>query len=311
MIEINRLCKIYGAFHALSDCNLMVPHGEIFGLLGDNGAGKTTLIRILVGFLKPTSGRARIGGFDCVEQSLEVRNRLSYLPAEAKLFDTMRGTDIVDFFASIRRGSSADRSRKLAQRLDLDLHRRVASMSTGMRQKLAIAVTLSANTELIILDEPTANLDPTVRGEVIRLVLEAKSEGRTVLFSSHVMSEVEDACDRVAVMRKGRLVHVQKLDELKRFHRVMVTFQSSPSSPPIDLAPTETIRWQNRVTCVIETGGPLAPLLGWISSQSIEDLRVEPLGLRSVYDRFHAEQPNPVENLPPAVSPEDALTGAT
>src|SRR5437762_1515314 len=187
LIETDLLTKRYGSLRALCDCSLEVGAGEVFGLLGPNGAGKTTLLRLLLGYLRPTAGRATVAGFDCERQSVAVRRQAAYLPAEASLFAHMRGRDALRFFAEMRRGSDVARYVTLAERLELDLSRRVSYMSTGMKQKLALAVTLAADTAIYILDEPTANLDPTVRSVVLSLVAEARASGKTVMFSSHVL----------------------------------------------------------------------------------------------------------------------------
>src|SRR5687768_5360529 len=160
IVQTHQLTKSYGPLAALADCSLGVEPGEVYGLLGPNGAGKTTLIRILLGYLRPTSGWAKIAGLDCHRQSVAVRRQVAYLPAEASMFPHMRGREALAFFSEIRPGGDLQRSLKLAERLELDLSRRVSFMSTGMKQKLAVAATLAAGTPLLILDEPTANLDP-------------------------------------------------------------------------------------------------------------------------------------------------------
>ncbi len=220
-VETHSLTKRYGSFTALRDFTFHVDQGEVVGLLGPNGAGKTTLLRTLLGYLRPTSGTATIDGLDCYRQSLAVHRRVSYLPGEARLFRTMRCREVIDFFTSVRRDGSRKRAEQLAvERFGLDLVCPVAAMSTGMRQKLALAVTLAVDTALVILDEPTSNLDPTVRGDVGALVAEAKAAGRTVIFTSHVISEVEQVCDRVLILRAGTLVHTQTIGELRRKHRI-------------------------------------------------------------------------------------------
>jgi len=287
LVRTQQLTKRYRQVAALDGCNLDVSRGEVFGLLGPNGAGKTTLIRLLLGYLRPTAGQAWIGGYHCVTQSTSVRRITAYLPGDACLFANMRGRDVLQFFADVRPGVNVRRSRQLAQRLELDLTRRVAYMSTGMRQKLALAATLAAETELLILDEPTASLDPNVRTEVIALVLEAKAAGRTVIFSSHVMSEVEEACDRVVILRTGRLVHTQVMDELKQQHRIRARLLGPWFPPPSEVAQHLIVRHGSDGELTLETSGELAPLLGWLATLPLADLRIEPLGLRAVYDRFH------------------------
>lgn len=290
-VETHSLSKRYGTFTALDQCSLEVEQGEVFGLLGPNGAGKTTLIRLLLGYVRPTSGAAMIDGLDCRTRSVAVRERTAYLPGEARLFRASRGRDVLRFFAEIRGGGSVERSLQLAERLELDLSRFVAFMSTGMRQKLALAVTLSADVPLLILDEPTANLDPSVRASVIEMVAEAKQAGRTVIFSSHVLSEVEEVCDRVAILRRGRLVHMQVMSDLRKQHRVRATLTDVLPELPSDIARDVTVRQVDDSMVEIEAE-QLPPVLGWLASLRVDEVNIEPIGLRAVYDRFHRDATN-------------------
>ena len=267
---------------------MSVERGEVFGLLGPNGAGKTTLLRLLLGYLRPTSGSATIDGFDCEKHSLEVRRQTAYLPGEARLFRASRGREVLRFFAEVRRGGSLKRSLQIAERLELDLSRFVAFMSTGMRQKLALAVTLAADTPLLILDEPTANLDPSVRASILEMVTEAQRAGRTVMFSSHVLSEVEEVCDRVAILRQGKLVHSQSMGELRRRHRLRATLRDEMPEIPDDFAGGISLRETDGSTIEIEAE-ELSPLLGWLATLRVDEVSIEPVGLRAVYDRFHRE----------------------
>ena len=287
IVHTDNLTKRYGAFTALDGCSLAVPQGEIFGLLGPNGAGKTTLLRLLLGFIRPTAGKATVAGFDCVHDSLAVRASTAYLPGEARLFRRMNGHQTLDFFAGLRRECRRDRATAVARRLDLDCSRQVARMSTGMRQKLALAVVLATDAALTILDEPTANLDPTARAEVLDLVREARAAGRTVIFSSHVLSEVESTCDRVAIVRAGRLVHEQSIADLRRSHRITARLTGSLGHIPVELEPHATLAEHANGTVVIESSDSLAPLLGWLSTLPLEEVQIEPVGLGGVYERFH------------------------
>lgn len=287
LVQTDSLSKRYGAITALDQCNLEVEQGEVFGLLGPNGAGKTTLLRLLLGFLRPSSGRATIGPFDCYRQSVRVRREVSYLPGEARLFRQMRGRDVLAFFTQVRRGGDYLRAQHFADRLQLDLSRRVALMSTGMRQKLALAITLAAETPLIILDEPTSNLDPTVRSTVIQMVAEAKAAGRTVLFSSHVLSEVEQVCDRVVILNSGQVVHTQVMSQLRLRHRIVATLHGPIPQVPLNLTEHLTIQSNGAGRLTIETAGELSPLLGWLASLSLEEVSIQPLGLQAVYDQYH------------------------
>jgi ABC-2 type transport system ATP-binding protein len=290
IVEVANLTKRYGAFTAVDDCSLQVRPGEIFGLLGPNGAGKTTLLRLLLGFIRPSSGRARVAGFDCERQSLEVRGRTAYLPGEARLFRRMNGHRILDFFSRLRPECSRDRAAAIARRLELDCGRQVARMSTGMRQKLALAVVLATESPLVILDEPTANLDPTARAEVLDLVREARAAGRTVIFSSHVLSEVEETCDRVAIVRAGRLVHEQPLDHLRRRHRISARLTGAIGDVPAAVAHLVTVSDGADGRIVLEAADSLAPLLGWLATLPLDEVRIEPVGLAAVYDAFHRDR---------------------
>jgi ABC-2 type transport system ATP-binding protein len=288
LVETQRLTKHYSAVTALADCDLQIAHGEVFGLLGPNGSGKTTLLRLLMGFLRPTSGMAQIAGLDCYRQSVEVHRRVAYLPGDVRLFGNMRGTEVLRFFSRIRRGADLRRELELARRLGLEVSRPVSRMSTGMRQKLALAAVMAVDTPLVILDEPTSNLDPNVRGVVLALVREARTAGRSVIFSSHVLDEVEASCDRVGILRAGRLVHVQTLAELRRQHRIHARLTGALRDPPAELAAgLHILATHSEVT--IETPGELSPLLGWLATLPLSEVRIEPIGLRAVYDRFHSQ----------------------
>ena len=289
IVQTNSLCKRYGSLTALEDCSFTVTRGEVFGLLGPNGAGKTTLIRLLMGFLKPSDGSATIEDLDCYRDCVQVHQMVSYLPGDARLFRTMRGKDVLSFFAQVRSDSDIDRAKKIADRLELDLSRWVGFMSTGMRQKLALSVVLAVDAPLLILDEPTANLDPNVRGEIMTMVAEAKAAGKTVLFSSHVLSEVEDVCDRVGVLRGGRLAHIQSMDHLKRQHRITALTKSELPAIPEELKNQISIMHLDDDRIQIETPGELSVILHWLASASLQDVYVQPVGLRSVYDQYHRE----------------------
>ena len=288
-VETNSLTKRFGSFTALDNCSVSVQQGEVFGLLGPNGAGKSTLIRLLMGFLNPTSGSATVAGLDCYSQRVAVHEAVSYLPGDARLFRTMRGHGVLKLFASFRTNMKLDAARAVAERMELDLNRWVAFMSTGMRQKLALAIALSNDAPMLILDEPTANLDPTVRGRVIEMVAEAKSAGKTVVFSSHVLSEIEDVCDRVAILRSGKLVFQQSMADLKKQHRVRARLDGVLPEIPSQLKDSVTIT-QTGSSVQIETPGELSNVLKWLSEAPLRDVYIQPVGLRAVYDRFHSAQ---------------------
>jgi ABC-2 type transport system ATP-binding protein len=267
-----------------------VPRNEIFGLLGPNGAGKSTLIRLMLGFLKPTHGRCELDGCDAMIDGVALRRRVAYLPGDARVPTHMRGSGVMKFFADMHPFGDLNRSRQVADLLELDTSRRVGFMSTGMRQKLALSVVLGLTTPLLILDEPTANLDPTVRGAVLQLVMDARDEGRTVIFSSHVLSEIEDTCDQVVFLRHGLLAHQLRMGDLFQRHRITAAGNGSKIEVPTELrdrVEVREVKHGTSTTLQIDTAGDLGPMLSWINTLQLDKVRAEPLGLRTVYDSVH------------------------
>lgn len=297
VIEIKGLTKRYKAFTALSNCWIKVNQGEVFGLLGPNGAGKSTLIRLMLGFLNPTAGSATIAGFDCSRDRDKVHQVVSYIPGDARLFRMMRGHKILKLFAEFRGKDQAtikdrlQRGLEIADLLELDLNRWVGLMSTGMRQKLALVVCFMADTPVLILDEPTANLDPTVRGEVIRLVAAAREKKQTVVFSSHVLSEIEDVCDRVAILKAGELVYQAPMSEIKSQHRIRAKLNGAlPPLPDMVLPQIKVQQFDGMVQ--IDTAEELKDVLKWLADAPLAGIQVQPIGLRSIYDRYHRSHTN-------------------
>jgi ABC-2 type transport system ATP-binding protein len=288
LVETNQLSKHYHRVAALTDCTLQVRRGEILGLLGPNGSGKTTLLRLLMGFLRPSSGWARVDGLDCTRQYVAVHARTAYLPGEVRLFRRMRGRDVLDFFCRYRPQARRSVASEIAQRFDLDLSRQVARCSSGMRQKLGLAMVLSIDAPLLILDEPTNNLDPTARSDVLSLCREAQQAGRTVLFSSHVLSEVENLCDRVVLLRAGRVVEVQPMAALRRRHRIRARLAGPLPAPPPELQWLH-VQHNGAGQLQIETHEELAPLLRWLSLLPLTEVQIEPIGLQALYNRHHGE----------------------
>ena len=227
-IRLEGLVKSYGDVRALDGIDLTVPHGEVFGFLGPNGAGKTTAIRILMDLIRPTAGRAEVLGFDAQRQSLEVRRRCGYLPGDLQLYHSLTGAECFDLMASLRRdGVAAGYRDALVERLRLDPTRRIGALSKGNRQKVGLIIALMAQPELVVLDEPTSGLDPLMQEEVEAILREIVADGRSVFFSSHVLSEVEQVANRVAMLRDGRIVAVADLAEQRRLapRRIAVTFE--------------------------------------------------------------------------------------
>jgi ABC-2 type transport system ATP-binding protein len=285
LLRTEHLTKDYGRFRALDDLNLEVSAGEVVGLLGPNGSGKTTVLRLLLGFLRPSSGRALIGGHDCWHDSVPARRHVAYLPGELRLYENMSGRQLVHFLCQLRGQSVRAEVDDLAKRFDIDLDRPIANLSSGMKRKVALLQVLAPHAGLVIMDEPTNALDPTMRDELLAQVRRARDRGQTVLFSSHVLSEVERVCDRVAVLQRGRLVHLQTMSQLQEGRLVRAHFQGPAPDPP-HLPGLRVIERQHD-RLALEHTGPLTELLAWLAKQPLHDLHVEALGLHAIYHRYH------------------------
>lgn len=293
-VSICGLTKRYGPLTALNNLNLDVGHGEVLGFLGLNGAGKTTTIRLLLDLLRPTSGKAFIFGHDCWTESLATRARLGYLPGELGLYPDLTGSEVLHFLAGLNRQPVDKRHRQqLCDRLELpqsDLRRRLREYSTGMKRKLGLVQAFQADPPLLILDEPTEGLDPLMQESIYELLADAKGRGRTVFMSSHVLSEVERVCDRIALLRKGELVLLSSVKESRRLapRRVRVIFSEDVSTdaelPPghesVEAAPRQ---WR------LNVAGPLGPLLDVLAQLPVEDLEVQEGRLEDVVLKYYRE----------------------
>jgi ABC-2 type transport system ATP-binding protein len=232
VIHTEQLTKSYGPHRGITELDLDVEEGEIFGFLGPNGAGKTTTMRVLLDLIRPTSGRAEVFGIETTADPVAIHRRLGYLPGEFDLYDRLTGADTIAYFANLRGGVDAGYVAELIERLDLDPSRRFKEYSKGNKQKVGLVVALQHKPDLLILDEPTSGLDPLVQQTFFGMVREARAEGRTVFLSSHIIDEVDRTCDRVAIIREGRLVQVDSIEAIRRlaFHHVELMFGAPVAS---------------------------------------------------------------------------------
>jgi len=274
-ISLERLTKRYGKLAAVSQLSLQVGEGEILGFLGLNGAGKTTTIRMLLDLLRPSSGRARIFGHDCQTDGLAARAMVGYLPSEIGLYSDLTGRELLDLLGKLSGGQiDAAYVRELQERLSLpdsDLRRKLREYSSGMKRKLGIIQAFQADPPLLILDEPTEGLDPLMQDAFYSLLSDMQKRGRTVFFSSHVLSEVERVCQRVALMRQGELVLDSTVEACRLLapRDVRVTFLTDVPSPVGFAAMESGPRfWRLQVT------GPMGPLLRELAALPVDDVHV-------------------------------------
>lgn len=285
LLHTEQLSKRYGPIQALDRLDLDIGPGEIVGILGPNGSGKSTAIRMLLGFLRPTSGWASIQGHDCWADSVNARHHVSYLPGELRLYENMTGIELIKFLSRLRQRQPSARVKELAALFDIDVRRPLAQMSSGMKRKVALMQVLLPETPLVILDEPTNTLDPSMRDQLLTQLSAAKERGQTVLFSSHVLTEVERVCDRVAILRQGRLVHWQNMADLRNGRHVRLRLDR-----PVDtvVPPSQAQRVQTQGDNLdFEYTGPLPELLRWLGTLPVTDVKIEPMGLGGIYHKYH------------------------
>ena len=218
VIKIDNLVRDYGGGKGIFNISFHVDQGEAFGFLGPNGAGKTTTIRHLMGFLKPESGKCTVDGLDCWSERDKVQARLGYIPGEISFFDDMTGTEFLRFIAEYRKIDTRNRMEELLERFELDPKSKIKKMSKGMKQKLGIVAAFMHDPDILILDEPTSGLDPLMQSRFVNLVAEEKEHGKTILMSSHMFEEVERTCDRIGIIREGRMVTVDSAAALHERH---------------------------------------------------------------------------------------------
>lgn len=217
-IQIENLVRDYGGGKGVFDVSFHVDQGEAFGFLGPNGAGKTTTIRHLMGFLKPRAGKCTIDGMDCWSERDKVQARLGYIPGEISFFDDMSGTEFLTFIADYRRIGTHGRTQELLELFELDPKSKIKKMSKGTKQKLGIVAAFMHDPDIILLDEPTSGLDPLMQNRFVNFVAKEKEQGKTILMSSHIFEEVERTCDRIGIIRTGRMVAVDAAAALRERH---------------------------------------------------------------------------------------------
>ena len=289
VIETENLTIYYGKHRGIKNVDLSVEKGEIFGFLGPNGAGKTTTQRVLLDVIRPTSGRATIFGLDCQKEGVDIRKRIGYLPGELSLYPGMKGGNFLDMLASLQENKVEDSYRsQLYERLDLDPNRKMKEYSRGNKQKIGIVGAFMAKPDLLILDEPTTGLDPLIQQIVMELVQETKDDGRSVFFSSHILPEVQEVCDRVGIIREGELIKTELVETLtkQQFKHLHLTLRDSP---PADAFAIEGVKETGRdgpmVTLEIRSG--LDKVMERALPFGIEDIETPPVSLEEIFLAFY------------------------
>lgn len=284
VIQTINLTKYYGKARGIVDLNLAVEQGEFFGFIGPNGAGKSTTIRTLLGLIAPTSGSALLFGKDITKERETILRKVGYLPSEALFYQGMRVKEILKLSANLRKANCAAESKRLCDRLELDVSRKVEELSFGNRKKVAIVCALQHRPDLLVLDEPTGGLDPLMQKEFFDILRERNQEGATILLSSHVLSEVQRNCTRAAIIRDGRIIACNRVEELAKTNAKRIMLHGA-----VQLKALEGVRAMQQTGDGVSFlySGDLNRLLATLSAGQVEDLAITEPELEEVFLHYY------------------------
>ncbi len=287
IIQTTNLTKHYGKNRGINDVNITVRKGDIFGFLGPNGAGKSTTIRTLLDFIRPSGGSASIFGLDCQRDSLAIRRRIGYIPAEANLYGHMTGWKYLEYLGGIRGRYDEASAKKYAERFDIRLDRKMREYSSGMRQKVIIIQAFMSDPDLIIMDEPTKGLDPLVQQTFMEVIREEAANGKTIFMSSHVLSDVEKVCNRVAIIKEGKIVAEEDMEGLKRKAGKVIEVKFRGAKPePFTISGIGNVAQLNgyyRMTAA----GDIRGILRDLASYDVEDVNIHAMTLDDIFMQYY------------------------
>ena len=291
VINAAALTKSFGQQVAVDGLDLMVAAGELFGFLGPNGAGKTTTILVMTGFLRPTAGRLSVFGLDSWHDSVAIKRRLGFLPDLSSLYTNFTGQELLSYLGALHGLNGSRRQTELCDALELarvDLDRRIKGYSHGMKRKLSIVQAMQHDPDLLVMDEPTQGLDPLIQRSFFAVLRAARERGTTIFFSSHVLSEVEELCDRVGIIRRGRIVAVERVEDLRtrRRRRAHVRFRGEP---PADLAVSGVqVVDRHGGDWKLTVGADIGPLLKELARHDLDDFTLERPGLEDIFLEYYS-----------------------
>lgn len=291
VIEINKLTKYYGKSRGIIDLSFNVEEGEIFGFIGPNGAGKSTTIRTLLALIYPTGGSAAIFGKDCIKFAPEIKKEIGYLPAEVSYYDNMKVIDLLQYSASFYKKDCRKKIHELAEVMDLDLHRKIEDLSLGNKKKVGIVQGLLHQPQLIILDEPTSGLDPLMQQKFFDLLAEENKKGATILFSSHILSEVQRLCNRVAIIKEGRIVKVEKISTLKEtsYKKFRIEIMSKLDQDYFNITGVSDLELRDNLVSFLFRGN-INSILRKIAGIEIVNLWIEEPNLEEIFLHYYEKE---------------------
>ena len=287
-VEINNLTKYYGKSRGIIDVSFNVEEGEIFGFIGPNGAGKSTTIRLLLALIYPTSGSAKIFGKDCIKERHEIAKHIGYLPSEVFYYDNMKVMDLLRYSAGFYKKDCTRRIKELAGILDLDLSRKIDDLSLGNKKKVGIVQGLLHEPKLIILDEPTSGLDPLMQQKFFELLREENKKGVTVLFSSHILSEVQKLCSRVAIIKEGRLIKLEKMSALTEdnYKKIRLVMRDSTQKEYFVMPGVSNLCQEENEISFLYKGNP-NDIIRKISQVSVSNILIEETSLEEIFMHYY------------------------
>lgn len=290
VIETKNLTKYYGKARGIVDVSLTVNEGEIFGFIGPNGAGKSTTIRTLLSLIHKTSGEAKIFGLDCEKDKVKILEDVGYLPGEVFYYDNMKAADLLRYSASFYKKDCTAKIRELAEILEIDLNKKIEDMSLGNKKKVGIAQGLLHSPKLIILDEPTSGLDPLMQKTFFDLIKKENKNGATVLFSSHILSEVQRICDRVAVIKEGRIIETRSISELQRssYKKVSFTVTGTKNAGSFTAEGAANIEVKDNTVSFIYRGD-CNRLLAEIGQYTLSDIDISEPSLEEIFMHYYSD----------------------
>ena len=286
-IEIKNLTKVYGKNRGIQDINISVKEGEIYGFIGPNGAGKSTTIKTLLNFIYPTSGEALIFGMDSVKESEKIKEYIGYVPSEVRYYDDVKVKDIIKYAQSFYPKSNKEYVDRICNELELDMNKKMGELSLGNKKKVAIAQSLINNPKLLILDEPTNGLDPLMQKKLFNILIEEKEKGNTVFLSSHNLVEVQNLCDRVCVIKEGKIVDIIEIEKSKTELKLKVTLSSSDITDDIVLNLSDKILDKNGKLYTFIYSKNIDSLVKELANYKIDELLIEKENLEDAFLNYY------------------------
>lgn len=294
IIETKGLTKYYGKFRGIIDVNLEINEGEVFGFIGPNGAGKSTTIRTLLGFIYPTSGTAKLFGMDSIKETLTIKKDIGYLPGEVNYYDDMKVRELLNYSAGFYKKNCSQRIRELVEIFEVDIEKRIDSLSLGNKKKVGIIQALLHSPKLLILDEPTSGLDPLMQNRFFEVLTEENKKGTTIFFSSHVLGEVQRLCHKVAIIKEGKILRVEEIEKLRSrtFKKVKVEFAEVHRNVMIELPGMKDVLINGNIYNFMFKGN-VDSLIKTISNYQINNLWLEEPSLEDIFMHYYEREGEP------------------